>query len=510
MQYNTALAFLLSGIGILSISSNQRKLLVVCGIIVCGIGVLTAFQYIINVNLGIDELLMKPFIRVQTSHPGRMAPNTAICFTLTGILLLITYYFNKIKELPLILGLFGSTIIILGLIAFLGYITETKSFYGWGELTRMAIHTSVGFIIIGLSFIIFMLIELKKINYLNYFFLIQVLFLFSLLFFIDLSLPLGIIVPVLYILMILVSLQTPSINDTIIITFASITLTIIGFVYSTIIDSLPIWIIVLNEIIIIVAIILTSVISIKRKKSELEIKELRISLEVEIKKLAISNAELEQFAYVASHDLQEPLRMITSYIQLLERRYKNNLDNNANDFISYIVDGANRMKQIINDLLALSRLNSRGKEFKLVNIEKVIKNIVDDLESLINENGAKIICDYLPEIIVDETQMVQLFQNLIINAIKFRRNDPPIIKITARKKEIEWEFSVQDNGIGIKQEYYKKIFMIFQRLHSKEEYKGSGIGLAVCKKVVERHGGRLWVDSKFGEGSTFIFTIPIK
>jgi light-regulated signal transduction histidine kinase (bacteriophytochrome) len=310
--------------------------------------------------------------------------------------------------------------------------------------------------------------------------------------------------------MILVSLQTPSINDTIIITFASITLTIIGFVYSTIIDSLPIWIIVLNEIIIIVAIILTSVISIKRKKSELEIKELRISLEVEIKKLAISNAELEQFAYVASHDLQEPLRMITSYIQLLERRYKNNLDNNANDFISYIVDGANRMKQIINDLLALSRLNSRGKEFKLVNIEKVIKNIVDDLESLINENGAKIICDYLPEIIVDETQMVQLFQNLIINAIKFRRNDPPIIKITARKKEIEWEFSVQDNGIGIKQEYYKKIFMIFQRLHSKEEYKGSGIGLAVCKKVVERHGGRLWVDSKFGEGSTFIFTIPIK
>jgi len=226
--------------------------------------------------------------------------------------------------------------------------------------------------------------------------------------------------------------------------------------------------------------------------------------------LARSNADLEQFAYVASHDLQEPLRMITGYTQLLAKRYGDKLDQNANEYINYAVDGAKRMQRLIHDLLTYSRVGTQGKEFAPTDCGAVVAETVRILQPAIQESAATIAYDSLPTVMGDETQLLQLFQNLIGNAIKYRDSKPPAVQVSCKQEGEHWLFSVRDNGIGIDPKYAERIFVIFQRLHTGEQYAGTGIGLAVCKKIVERHGGKIWVESEPGKGATFHFTIPAR
>jgi signal transduction histidine kinase len=217
--------------------------------------------------------------------------------------------------------------------------------------------------------------------------------------------------------------------------------------------------------------------------------------------------ELEKFAYVASHDLQEPLRTITSYIQLLQKKFKGEFDGEAVEFMDFIVNGSRRMKLLINDLLEYSRINRVETELEVVDFNLVLKEVKQNMNNSIVDNNATIIADDLPVLKSRRIQMVQLFQNLIGNSIKFRSEKDPIIKISAKKLDDVYLFSVEDNGIGVKKEYSKKIFEIFQRLHSMQHYPGTGIGLAICMKIVQKLGGEIWLDSEPGKGSTFYFTV---
>jgi PAS domain S-box-containing protein len=241
----------------------------------------------------------------------------------------------------------------------------------------------------------------------------------------------------------------------------------------------------------------------ERKRTE---EELSRTLE----ELKYSNAELEQFAYVASHDLQEPLRMVSSYLQLLAKRYQGKLGSDADDFIGFAVDGAKRMQTLINDLLALSRVGTRGKPLTLTSCEEAIEEAIANLQIAIQESAAVITHATLPPVQGDPTQLVQLFQNLLGNALKFRGPEPPCIHVSVRHAAHEWVFAVCDNGIGIDPKFADRIFVIFQRLHDRSSYPGTGIGLAICKRIIQRHGGRIWVESQTGEGATFYFTLPSK
>jgi signal transduction histidine kinase len=225
--------------------------------------------------------------------------------------------------------------------------------------------------------------------------------------------------------------------------------------------------------------------------------------------LARSNTELEQFAYVASHDLQEPLRMITGYTNLLARRYAGKLDQDADEFMTFAVNGAKRMHVLINDLLSYSRVGTNGKALTQTNCEDILTRTLASLQVAIAENSATITHDDLPVVLADDTQMGQLFQNLLGNAIKYRGENPPAIHVGCRRDGAHWLLSVKDNGIGIDPRYSERIFVIFQRLHTRDEYSGTGIGLAICKKIVERHGGKIWMESELGQGTTFYFTLPV-
>lgn len=261
----------------------------------------------------------------------------------------------------------------------------------------------------------------------------------------------------------------------------------------------------------------------ERKKAEEELKDALITLEIQVEErtdelkeaitdLKRSNEELQRFAYVSSHDLQEPLRTIASFTQLLQRRYEGKLDDDADEFMEYTVEAAKRMKEQIEGLLEYSRVGTKGEEFKQVDMNSTLNQTVGTLSRAIHESNAKITYDKLPWVMGDVGQLQRVFQNLISNAIKFRKCEEPLkIHISSyRDDDKEFVFSIKDNGIGIEEQYSERIFTIFQRLHTRDVYKGTGIGLSVVKRIIERHGGRIWVESEFGAGSTFYFTLPIR
>lgn len=241
----------------------------------------------------------------------------------------------------------------------------------------------------------------------------------------------------------------------------------------------------------------------ERKRAEQRLKEL-------VDKLARSNRELEQFAYVASHDLQEPLRQVTGFLHLIEKRYEDKLNSAGKEYITFAIDGAKRMYDLVNDLLAYSRVESAGLNPVLVAADEVLDQGLRNLGLAIQENRATITRGPLPTVHADKSQLVQVFQNLLGNAVKFRGETAPVIHVAARREGVEWVFSVRDNGIGFPQELAEQMFQLFQRLHTRERYGGTGIGLTICKRIVERHGGRIWAESQPGVGSTFYFTLPVK
>lgn len=248
--------------------------------------------------------------------------------------------------------------------------------------------------------------------------------------------------------------------------------------------------------------VLASIVDItERKHSESLLKEKLLELQR-------SNEDLQQFAYVCSHDLQEPLRVISNYTQLLARRYSDKLDQDANDFIDFTVDATRRMQELVNDLLLYSRVDTKGKEFVNTDCSQIVAMALANLKVAIDESNAEIYCDELPAVCADSSQLLQVFQNLIGNAIKFRSSESLVVSIAAQDRGNHWIFSVKDNGQGLDMKYGERIFVIFQRLHTREMYPGSGIGLAVCKKVIERHGGTIRVDSEPGKGAKFSFTMP--
>jgi PAS domain S-box-containing protein len=239
-----------------------------------------------------------------------------------------------------------------------------------------------------------------------------------------------------------------------------------------------------------------------------ELKKTQQSLARHTEALAASNADLQQFAYAASHDLQEPLRMVSFYTELLAKRYKGKLDSDADEFIGYALGGATRMRDLIKHLLEYSRLGARKIEFVPSDCEAIFKASMANLEVMLGESNAIVTHDPLPVVTADSSQLGQVLQNLLGNAIKFRNGMAPHIHVSARQEKLDWLFSVSDNGIGIEPQYFDTIFVIFQQLHGKDKYEGTGVGLATCRKIVERHRGRIWVESKPGEGATFYFTIP--
>jgi signal transduction histidine kinase len=473
MKANTAVCSILAGVA-LYLWQTQRPILRkhrlivirVCASITAAIALLTLSQFLFGVNLGIDQLLFGQAALSDdiSDMPGRMAPMSAIAFAMIGIaLLLIESRRDRLCEtLALVSG-------AISMLAIAGYIYQARTFIGQMPLYSavVAFLTSGGILCAradrGL---------MTKVTS-NSFGGIMARRL----------LPATLLIPI-----VLGWLQHEGRKA--------------GFYTS----EPGLALLTVANVVVFLSVVWWGVNSLhrmdtKRREAEQELQETAA-------KLARSNADLEQFAYVASHDLKEPLRAISGSIQILQERFKEELEPDADEVIKHTVDGATRMQTLIDDLLAYSRLTTREAPFEETDCELVLEEVLANLKQLTADTKAVVTHDPLPVVRADRTQILQVFQNLISNGIKYRSERTPKIHVGVEDKRSEWLFSIRDNGIGIAPQYADRIFRIFQRLHTRREYSGTGIGLAVCKKIVERHGGRIWVESEPEEGSTFYFTLP--
>jgi signal transduction histidine kinase len=487
IKTNAGLAFLLIGFSLWFVQTkrinfyNQRISQVLAGIVVI-IGVLTLIEYIFNLNLGIDQLLIKEAVgALNTSSPNRMALTSSVNFILAGIsILLWNVKTPRVYRPTQIIAIVGGFISLLGLLA---YIYDVSLFYHIPQFTAIAFYAVIAFLLLFIA-ILFARPNIGMISIISSDNISGILS--------RRVLPLIVILPVIFGFIL---------NYGVNIGLYNYQMSNVLFLFSIIIFlTILVWIIIL---------------SIKNIDDNRRLREIEYQTNLEekvrerTKELEQSNKDLQQFAHVASHDLKEPLRMISSFLQLLERRYADELDEDANEFIGFAVTGAQRMDAMINDLLEYSKVANKKREFNNVNINKVLEISILNLNSAIDDNKAEITYNQLPTITGDEHLMILLFQNLISNSIKYtEENIIPKIDISAIKESNQYLFKVKDNGIGMSPKHLDRIFTIFQRLHTKEEYEGTGIGLAIVQKIIHQHGGEIWVESELGKGTTFYFTIP--
>jgi len=407
-------------------------------------------------------------------------------------------------------SILGALIFGLGIIAFIGYLIGMEVTYGGGKLTRMAVHTSIGFVLMGAGITS---LNLYKENYLSKTknltkdaWIIGYAFALALIiFFIDLSIPLEVAIGIPYILFVLFAWFIKQEGITTILAICSTVLIVAGFIYSF--TEVKSSIVIINRLFAIMAVWLVATLLNHIKKNEKALHSINQELDLNLVQIKNKNKELAQFAYIASHDLQEPLRTVSNFTKLFEEGYKNQFDEQASTYLRFISQASSRMGNLIKGLLDYSRIGHNKKK-TFVNLNEMLDELQIDLHSSINESDASIKIGRLPVIKGFKVEMTLLFQNLILNAIKFRRPESiPQIKIASIDKGSHFEFSVEDNGIGIAEEHQDRIFSIFKRLHTKQQYEGTGIGLAHCQKIVELHQGTIAVSSIPNQGSKFIFTI---
>ena len=481
MNPTTAMGLLLAGVALWNspstarVPKGRRRIgAAVLGALVACLGGLRLVDLLFGLGLGIDQVLFSSRLDHGTAYPpGEMASNTALDFVLIGgaLVLLNTSAprtFSIAQALAVVAGW-------IGLLAMIGYTYHVILFYRLGSGLPMALDTAVGFGLLCLSFLtawpgrgVLAVITSRTTGGAMA----------------RRLLPMAILVPWGLGGMLLVAEQAGYFGKEFAVSVFAV-LTIILFA------SLLWW----NAR-------LLYCIDLDRLGAEAQLRSTSADLQR-------SNTDLQQFAHMASHDLFEPLRMVTSYLQLLEHKHKNRLDPQGLEFLGFAIEGARRMEALIQDLLEYSRVDVRAYPFQPTDCEQVLAAALANLKVALEESGAEVIHDPLPTVLGDRVQLTQLFQNLIGNAIKFRGAAPSRIEVRVQLKVGEWLFLVRDNGIGIDPKDFARIFIIFQRLHTRQQYPGTGMGLAICKKIVERHGGRIWVESLPGQGSSFYFTLPV-
>jgi signal transduction histidine kinase len=469
MKPNTALCFLLGGVGLglrvgLHDRVTGRRIAQLCGALVLLIGVATLAEFLFHVDLGLDALLFQEAPSLDSPYPERMSEMVALSFAGSGGALMLL----DSRRAPTATEILALIVALVSLTGLVGYAYDVRPFYAVDQFSAVALHTALGFTALALGILcarpdrgIVAVVIGDTAGGAMARRLLPV----------ALALPLA-----------LGWLQLQGER-------AGVYPAAFGTGWFAV-----------SAVVILVAAILWYAVSLSRSDAERRRGE---------QELARSNEELERFAYVASHDLQEPLRMVASYVQLLAKRYKGKLDRDADEFIAFAVDGAVRMQVLIEDLLAVSRVGTRGAPLTPTDANAVLERAIASLRLAIDEAGASVTSDRLPVVAADAGQLEHVFLNLISNALKFRGAAAPRVRISAAARGGQWIFSVRDNGIGMEPQYFGRIFLLFQRLHGKTQYPGTGIGLAIAKKIVERHGGRIWVESEPGRGSCFFFSLPV-
>jgi len=480
IQPNTGIALALLG---LALQLGPTRAAAVPAALAGAIGGITGLEYVFHWNAGIDNLLIASHYGVP---PGRLAPNTAVALAVAGIVLSA---WGLRRFPPQLMATAGSVLAGLGLVAMTGYATGLRGAYLWGNATAMALGTAVAVFAVGVS----TMAAARVSSYLRDPEAIPGAWL---------PVPLG--VAALTVAVVLWNAIVPTGGPTISVRTASL----VFFALAALLSAGGVIALQMRQ----------SAVRARRRaeKAEqalaaaaLDLTHRAAQLERSVGELQRSNRELEDFAYVASHDLQEPLRVVAGYVRLLERRYKGQLDDDADEFIGFAVDGATRMKRLIEDLLAYSRVGTRGHAFALTDLQAVVSRSLETLALALQESSGTVEVGALPTVPGDEVQLEQLVTNLLGNALKFAAPErPPVVGVTSRRVDGGWEVSVADNGLGIAPQYRDRVFRMFQRLHGVDDYPGTGIGLAIAHRIVARHGGEIWVaDSVEGRGTTICFTL---